>query len=152
MATRPAQTQSNGPQGPYHVLEATDGGLYLFLFTDPRQLWLRAAYAHVESLTAPGRTLGNCLDALDAGLDLTVLGIPVQPEADPWALYRAVMGSDGGARVAGQPAARVIVHGGDGSRKMDVSQMSAQARQALDVSCLEAQRHSRRARAKAHLE
>ena len=151
MATRPAQTPS-GPQGPYHVLESTDGGLYLFLFADSRQLWLRAAYAHVETLTAPGLNLGACLDALDAGLDLAALELPVRPEPDPVALYRAVMGSDGGAQVAGQPAARVIVHGGDGSRKMDVSQMSAEARQALDVACLEAQRHSRRARAKAHLE
>ena len=151
MATRPAQTPS-GPLGPYHVLESTDGGLYLFLFADSRQLWLRAAYAHVETLTAPGLSLGACLDALDAGLDLAALELPVRPEPDPVALYRAVMGSDGGAQVAGQPAARVIVHGGDGSRKMDVSQMSAEARQALDVACLEAQRHSRRARAKAHLE
>ena len=91
MATRPAQTPS-GPLGPYHVLESTDGGLYLFLFADSRQLWLRAAYAHVETLTAPGLNLGACLDALDAGLDLAALEPPVRPEPDPVALYRAVMG------------------------------------------------------------
>ena len=143
--------QTTGPQGPYHVLESTDGGLYLFLFADPRQMLLRAAYAH-ETLTAPGRNLGNFLDALDAGLDLAALGIPVQPAPDPGALYCAVVGTAGGAQAAGQPAARVIVRGGDGHRDMDVAQMGVQARQALDVDRLEACRHSRRARAKAHLE
>ena len=150
MATRPAQTPS-GTQGPYHVLESTDGGLYLFLFADSRQLWLRAAYAHVETLTAPGLNLGACLDALDAGLDLAALDIPLQLAPDPGALYCAVVGPDGGAQAIGQPAARVIVHGGNGKREMD-AQMGTQARQALDVARFDARRHSRRARAKAHLE
>ena len=82
MANRPAQTQSDGSQGPYNVLESTDGG----------------------------------------------------------------------AQMAGEPTACVIVQGGDGRREMGVVQMGTQARQALDVARFEDRRHSRRARAKAHLE
>ena len=61
MANRPAQTQSDGSQGPYNVLESTDGG----------------------------------------------------------------------AQMAGEPTACVIVQGGDGRREMGVVQMGTQARQAL---------------------
>ena len=122
-----------GPQYPYRVLQLADGSLNLMILAEDG--WAaHAAYAHVERLTAPGVSLWDALDALDAGLDLAELDLPIQPEFDPEAAYRVFLAAQ---RL---PSACVVVEGMGGARDMDVERMGPLARLALDVDRLEAGR------------
>ena len=122
-----------GPQYPYRVLQLADGSLNLMILAEDG--WAaHAAYGHVERLAAPGVSLWDALDALDAGLDLAELELPIQPEPDPEAAYRVFLAAQ---RL---PGVCVVVEGMGGARDMDVERMGPQARRALDVDRLEAGR------------